>query len=197
MASSKAFSESMALLFLSFPNRKPQGKPEEIEAVLAIWERSFSGISDEALINAVTRFVMTTKKLFPDDNPMAMILSLAVPTNIETIGDCVELAEAAASRFGTYRGEEAMAWIESKSPLIAASIRRLGFREFCLSENPDVVRGQLRAIYHEEKVRAEKIGGVVRSAVTDLENGKLPLLEGPNRFAMISKDLADKKKLPA
>lgn len=82
----------------------------------------------------------------------------------ETEGDAVELAFEAASRFGRYKEAEAMAWICEKSKLVAAAVQRLGFLELCNSTQPDVVRGQLRAIFAAEKSRAVETGVVCDSA---------------------------------
>ena len=77
MATRKAFDQAMSLFFMSFPSRKPQGKPEEIEAILDVWEKALADIKDQTLLNAVARFIRETKKLFPDDNPLAMIREMA------------------------------------------------------------------------------------------------------------------------
>lgn len=92
------------------------------------------------------------------------------PTFTETEGDAVELAFEAASRFGRYKEAEAMAWIRERSKLVAAAVQRIGFLELCDSAQPDVIRGQLRAIFAAEKSRAIDTGVVVDSA-TQLEDG--------------------------
>lgn len=92
------------------------------------------------------------------------------PIFTETEGDAVELAFEAASRFGRYKEKEAMAWIREKSKLVAAAVQRIGFLELCDSAQPDVIRGQLRAIFAAEKSRAIDTGVVVDSA-TQLDDG--------------------------
>ncbi len=94
----------------------------------------------------------------------------AAPIFTETEGDAVEMAFEAASRFGRYKEAEAMAWIRDKSKLVAAAVQRLGFLELCNSAQPDVIRGQLRAIFAAEKSRAIDTGVVVDSA-TQLDDG--------------------------
>ena len=92
----------------------------------------------------------------------------AAPVFTETEGDAVELAFEAASRFGRYKEAEAMAWIREKSKLVAAAVQRLGFLELCNSAQPDVIRGQLRAIFAAEKSRAIEAGVVCDSATSSL-----------------------------
>jgi hypothetical protein len=99
-----------------------------------------------------------------------MINRIANPTFTETEGDAVELAFEAASRFGRYKEAEAMAWIREKSKLVAAAVQRIGFLEICDSMQPDVIRGQLRAIFAAEKSRAKETGAVCDSA-TQLDDG--------------------------
>lgn len=94
----------------------------------------------------------------------------ADPVFTETEGDAVELAFEAASRFGRYKEKEAMTWIREKSKLVAAAVQRIGFLEICDSAQPDVIRGQLRAIFAAEKSRAIDTGVVVDSA-TQLDDG--------------------------
>ena len=92
----------------------------------------------------------------------------AAPVFTETEGDAVELAFEAASRFGRYKEAEAMAWIREKSKLVAAAVQRIGFLELCNSAQPDVIRGQLRAIFAAEKSRAIEAGVVCDSATSSL-----------------------------
>lgn len=94
----------------------------------------------------------------------------AAPVFTETEGDAIELAFEAASKFGRYKEAEAMAWIRDKSKLVAAAVQRLGFLELCNSAQPDVIRGQLRAIFAAEKSRAIE-AGVVCDSATQLDDG--------------------------
>jgi hypothetical protein len=94
----------------------------------------------------------------------------ADPIFTETEGDAIELAFEAASKFGRYKEAEAMAWIREKSKLVAAAVQRIGFLELCNSVQPDVIRGQLRAIFAAEKSRAIDTGVVCDSA-TQLDGG--------------------------
>lgn len=46
--------------------------------------------------------------------------------------------------YGSYREAEAM---RSLSPLTRKAVRGIGYKSICMSENPDVVRGQFRSAY--------------------------------------------------
>jgi len=49
-------------------------------------------------------------------------------------------------------------------------VQRIGFLEICDSMQPDVIRGQLRAIFAAEKSRAIE-AGVVCDSATQLDDG--------------------------
>ncbi len=160
MATAETVKRIFAMVFFKFPGRRPRTH-EEGEIALKAWCKIYNRLPDDALIRAADRFYAETTKLYPDDDPFAMINRIANPTFTETEGDAVELAFEAASRFG---------WIRSKSKLVAAAVQRLGFLELCNSAQPDVIRGQLRAIFAAEKSRAIEAGAVCDSA-TQLDDG--------------------------
>lgn len=163
MATRETVRKVFALIFFKFPGRRP---PTESDAGLAmnIWAEIYKQISDAELMAAASRFIAETTKIYPDDDPFAMIRELARPILPETEGDCVELAFEAVQSFGYMREKDAMDWLKARSPLVAAAVQRVGFLEICRSEEPDVIRGQLRAIFKAEKERSVKHGGVVESA---------------------------------
>jgi hypothetical protein len=169
MATSDEVKQLFAMVFFKFPSRRPRTK-EEGEIAMKAWCKIYEPIPGRLLLQAAERFYAETTKLYPDDDPFAMINRIANPTFTETEGDAVELAFEAASRFGRYKEKEAMAWIRDKSKLVAAAVQRIGFLEICDSAQPDVIRGQLRAIFAAEKSRAIDTGVVVDSA-TQLDDG--------------------------
>jgi len=163
MATRETVRKVFALIFFKFPGRRPSTE-SDIGLAMNIWAEIYKQISDAELMAAASRFVAETTKIYPDDDPFAMIRELARPILPETEGDCVELAFEAVQSFGYMREKDAMAWLRARSPLVAAAVQRVGFLEICRSEEPDVIRGQLRAIFKAEKERSVKHGGVVESA---------------------------------
>lgn len=176
MASIDTTKRVFALLFFKFPSRRPQ-KEEEFAFIFEMWARIFEQVSDESLLQAAGRFMAETTRIFPTDDPLAMILEMAQRKNSETAGDCIELASEAVRKFGYMREPQAMAWVAEKSELCAAVLRRFGFLAFCNAENEEVARGQLRRIYDEEKARFKRTGQVLGSA-TELKGGETPKLAG-------------------
>lgn len=169
MATVATVKKIFAMVFFKFPSRRPRTH-EEGEIALKAWCKIYNRLPDDALMQAAERFYAETTKLYPDDDPFAMINRIANPTFTETEGDAVELAFEAASKFGRYKEAEAMDWIRGKSKLVAAAVQRLGFLELCNSAQPDVIRGQLRAIFAAEKSRAIE-AGVVCDSATQLDDG--------------------------
>jgi hypothetical protein len=124
----------------------------------------FKDLEDKDFLNAISRFLLEKPKLYPGDNFIALIRQVARPTLTETEGDVIELAFQAARDFGYMREKDALDWLKKKSPLVAAAVRRFGYLDICKSENSDVIRGQLRAIFKAEKERSRQAGGIVESA---------------------------------
>jgi len=58
----------------------------------------------------------------------------------------------AIRNFGSYRQQEALA---SLSPLVRKATEAIGWKELCLCEEPDVIRGQFRMAYEALEKRAE------------------------------------------
>ncbi len=167
MLTQQGFSKMLAVVLSVHPQLKPK---DDVKFVLDMWYRMFQDIPDKSLLDAASRFVMEHPKLYPGDNFVAMIRQMAKPQMIETKGDCIELAFAMVEKYGYMRDADAMKELKDRSPLVAAAVQRIAFLELCRPENSEVIRGQLRAIFDDEKARAVQLGGIVESA-THLEHG--------------------------
>jgi hypothetical protein len=193
MATSDTISKVFALVYFKDKSRRPTDKAQA-DAVMDIWTAIYSPVPDAALMEAATRFTAQTRNLYPGSDPFAMIFDMARPVLPETAGDCLELALEAIGKFGRYHEDKAMAWLKERSPLVAATVRRFGFVNLCDCENLEVARGQMRALFAEEKERAKTLGQVVETA-KQLEGGQVQI-EGPAKFEAIVSGLADRKALP-
>jgi len=77
----------------------------------------------------------------------AVFRSMALDVTGKTVASAPDAyAEVlrAISNFGSYRETEAL---ESLSPLARKAVQAIGWKELCLSEEPDVIRGQFRMAY--------------------------------------------------
>ena len=189
MLTQSEFKQGLSVVFASHPQLEPK---KSADLIYKMWFSMFKDLDGQCFLNAVTRFVVETPKLYPGDNFIAIIRQIAVPTLQETEGDAIELAFEAARNFGRMREAEAMAWLKEKSPLIASVVGRFGFREICTSTEPDVIRGQLRAIFKGEKERSRQVGGIVESAKHLSGGGNKQLL--PLLGKIGNKCLADESK---
>jgi hypothetical protein len=180
MASKETVLKMFAAVWMKFPSRRIN-RPDEMQLATEIWSGILADVPDQALMGAVGRYVAETAKIYPDDDPFAAIRSLACPTETSTVtyGDCLQLVLDAVSQFGYMRENEALAWIKARSRLAAAVISRFGFREFCMCEEPDVARGQLRQIFEGEKKRADEIGFILDNPADQLEGGTPKRIDGP------------------
>ena len=91
-----------------------------------------------------------------------------------------EEARLAVRRFGSHQQEEAMA---SLRPATAEAVKRFGYFDLCMMENPEVGRAQFRDIYRSIEAREkneamlpESLKGIINNLRIG-ENGKF-LLEG-------------------
>lgn len=178
MASRESVRKMAGIVWIKFQTTRPK-TPEEMALIQGMWEEILAGVPDAELMAATRRFVAETPKLFPGDDPFAMIFALTKPRAQETQGDFLELAIEAVGKFGWMREDEAMRWLEGRSPLVAATVRRFGYRQLCETPTEDLgtIRGQMRAVFGEERDRANRIGGVMPSAQA-LDQGSLPEKRG-------------------
>ena len=189
MLTQSEFKQGLLVVFASHPQLEPK---KSADLIYKMWFSMFKDLDSQCFLNAVARFVVEVPKLYPGDNFIAIIRQMAVPTLQETEGDAIELAFEAARNFGYMREDEAISWLKEKSPLIAAVVNRFGFREICTSTEPDVIRGQLRAIFKGEKERSKQVGGIVESAKHLSRGDNKQLLPLLNRIG--NKRLTDESK---
>ena len=193
MSSKETVKKIFGIVFMKCPGRMP-ATPDQKAAFpffRQIWESAFAEIPDNKLMESAAKWMTEKKTVFPGDCPFSQILAMCKPKTVETEGDCLELADEAVCKFGYMRAESALEWIREKSPLIAACVRRIGFREYCMSENPDVIRGQLRGIFKTEKARADATGQIAESANTMVGGRETTTL----KIGDIAKKMIEDRKL--
>lgn len=181
------FKKMLAILYSVHPQLEPKKATRNF--VYQAWFKMLSDIPDEKIMGAAYRFITEIPEIYPGCSFIAHIRQLANPQLTETEGDCIQLAFDAVREFGYMRESDAMEWIKERSDLVASVVKRIGFRELCMCETPDVIRGQMRSLFKSEKERAIKHGVVVASSA-DLKNG-LP----DKRTCKLLKDAVEKTKL--
>lgn len=117
-----------------FPN------PEAVQ----LWYEEFKDLTYEDTVNGLRRYVNTSK--WP---PTIAELKEAIVLNVaghkdwgKSWDECVN----AIKRFGYYREEEAL---ESMTPITRQIVKRLGYKELCLSDNQGHDRANFRMIFDQ------------------------------------------------
>lgn len=106
-----------------------------------MWYALLGDLPYEVCSAAIQKYMLTNK--FPPT--VAEIRELAagvVNGDPMTWGESWECVRKAISRYGFYRQQEAL---ESLDPLTRRCVESIGFREICMSEKEDVIRGQYRS----------------------------------------------------
>ena len=80
-------------------------------------------------------------------------MATSISGDVKDWGDAWLEVQKAIRNYGSYRADEAM---ESLSPLTRKATERIGFVNFCMSENPEASRANFRMIYENLAEREKK-----------------------------------------
>lgn len=168
----------VGLALANFPNMQEK----DMVPTAKLWEKLLTDIPFPVAEKALIK-VLATAKFFPtvaEIREAAMQLTQpAIPTAMEAWGEVTR----AMRLYGYYRPEEALA---SMSPVTAEVVRRIGWREMCSCEEPDVLRGQFRMAY-EQYAGGQREMAVLPENVRELIGGlanQLTLGDGENVSGM-------------
>lgn len=84
----------------------------------------------------------------------------------------------AIRNFGSYRQKEAL---ESLSPLVRRAVEAIGWKELCLCEEPDVIRGQFRMAYEALEKREMIDAKTPQSLKEIISNMDRRFIQAPTR----------------
>lgn len=91
---------------------------------------------------------------------------------IESPNDFIDADEAwgivykSIGKYGYYNGEKAL---ESMPPIVADTVRTMGWRDLCMSENVSVDRGQFRKAYEIRLMRTKEKAQTPQRIVREME----------------------------
>ena len=140
----KKFSNLMKGLQAAYPN----AKFVDTEAGLEMWYTMLSDLPLENLVAAVQKHI-STNKYAPTIAEIREIASNPAPVKDWSEGWGYVLS--AVSQFGSYRADEALDYIYEMDPLSYKVLKRLNFKEICMSEDLTVDRANFRMAYENEK----------------------------------------------
>lgn len=109
-----------------------------------VWYTMLSDLDYLICLNAIKQLICTNK-FAPTISEIRECCSSTQVIEMDW-GSAWEEVLKAIRYFGYYRPEEAM---QSLSPEVRASVKRLGFQNLCLSENPMADRANFRMIFEQ------------------------------------------------
>lgn len=138
----------LAVINAAFPNM------QITEAMVDLWHELLSDI-DFNLAKAAVKKILLESPYPPtiaEIRKQAAEIMMPEENKIDPAEAWGEV-ERAIRYYGSYMEEEALA---SMSPAVAKVVKYIGWREICLSEEPEVVRGQFLKMYQQVQERERK-----------------------------------------
>lgn len=137
--------EEMGKLVLALQSYYPHAKLLETKEAVALWYMELKELPYQAVVNAVRKHVNTSDKVIT----IHSIKSNCVDHTADW-GDAWAVVLRKVGKFGMYREKEAY---EEMDELTVKAVKSIGWKQLCLSDNADVVRGQFRNAYEQGKAR--------------------------------------------
>lgn len=141
------FSKGMAILLSHFP------KTEIPKDRAKIMFEFLSDLTEEQYVLGIKRFCKEHKEIYPNTNLIAYIREYGVINELAFLSSS-EAWEMVLKEMGRVGG--AYGSPNPPSALVKKAIDGIGWKDLCLSENVDVIRGQFRKIYEQLVERKKK-----------------------------------------
>ena len=151
----------LALAAANFPNMQEK----DLRPTATLWEKMLSDMPYEVAEKALIR-VLSTAKYFPTVAEIREAAVINTQPQLPTAGEAYEKVLKAIRWFGSYREGEAL---ETLDPITRKATQAIGWKSLCLSEEPDVVRGQWRKAY-EAIAQREQTEAKIPQALQQLTN---------------------------
>lgn len=145
MLDKKDFIKAVEYLIAIYPEMEKQFNNQTTQRA---WYELLGDIDGRTLLLAI-KIYASTEKFTPKPS---QIREMALVTTRET-RDWTEgwdLVIRSVGRFGIYRESEALVWIKSQDEIAAESIRRLGYKNLCETENQMTLRANFRQAYNNQ-----------------------------------------------
>ena len=164
----------LALISLAYPARQVTAVGREAEQV-TLWA-DILGPYTRDLVLAVTRDVLAEGREHPPTAGVIASRCRALTDEIEgrSVPDPDQVAEeilTAAGRFGLW-GYQRVEW---SHPVVAETVRSLGWRHICTSEEPETLRAQIRmaatSAGTRHRVKGQSPRGTAQAALEHDTNG--------------------------
>lgn len=140
--------EVINLLGLAAANY-PNMQEKDLRPTATLWEKMLSDMPYKVAEDALIR-VLSTAKFFPTIAEIREAAVVNTGQQLPTAGEAYEKVLKAIRWFGSYREEEAL---DTLDEITRKATQAIGWKSLCLSEEPDVVRGQWRKAYEAYEKR--------------------------------------------
>ena len=157
-----------------------RGWPEEgkEEDTVLLWESMLADMPYEIGQAAVKAHM--SRSVYPPTIADIRQAAIDLTTHQISASESWQMVVDAIRRFGYYNEDKAMA---SLPPEVTEMVRRFGWYELCMSEEPDVLRAQWRMAW-ENKIKNDREFGVLPPDVKALAEGaaqRFKMLEGERK----------------
>lgn len=153
----------LAVISAAYPNMKTVE-----DSMVEIWLDCLKDIDTETALKIAKKHIL--------ESPFPPTIADIRKQNVEVTTERLDATQAwgevmkAIKNFGLYREHEA---IKSMSPLTGKTIKYMGWRDICMSEKPDVVRGQFLKMYETMEGREYKNNLLPESFKAEIEGNRL------------------------
>lgn len=152
----------MRLLTLASANF-PYLQDKDLGPTAILWERMLSDIPFKVAETALVRYLSTARHFPTVADIRENAVAITQPEKL-THNEAWHEVVKAIGCYGYYREQEAL---DSMRPLTARVVQAMGWKDICISTEPDVIRGQFRKAYEQTENR-EKINAQVPQQVKEL-----------------------------
>lgn len=143
----------MKILSVTYPRDAAYNDPGKVANTAEVWTMLLEDLPAQLVLVAVKKHCLTSR--FPPT--IAEIREAATvtanPTLQTTPAEAWGEVTKAIRWYGVYREEEALA---SMSEQTRAVVKTIGWKDLCICEEPDIIRGQFRRAYETMATRRKE-----------------------------------------
>ncbi|SMB97824.1 Loader and inhibitor of phage G40P [Thermanaeromonas toyohensis ToBE] len=123
----------------------PALQEKDLGPTVELWYRLLQDLPYQVVEKALLK-VLSEVRYFPTVAEIRQAAAEIMQPETLSPGEAWALVLQAVKRYGSYREAEALAALPED---VARAVRYLGWREICLSEQPEVVRAQFMKVYEQ------------------------------------------------
>lgn len=145
----------------------PREKLLPNEQAMELWYNQLQDIPYQVATATLNKWV-ALEKWSPSIADIRQIASEMVHGETKDWGEAWNEVEMAVRMYGQYRPDEALASLDDTTRQV---VKRLGFKNICISENPQAERANFRMIYEqvvERKTKEEQIPDRLKALIADM-----------------------------